>query len=126
MNLSFLKDDALQFGADVTQWPRERRLAAALGLYRARPDMFADALGDLSADAMREQVLIGLGQYATDAFAGAQTLAATQVIWLRDWPASWLAQEIENYLPMWQAEAEREDWVAELERRADAARECAA
>ena len=126
MNLSFLKNDALQYGSNVTRWPRDRRLAAMVELYRQRNDMFLDALGDLSADALRDQVKIGFEQYATDAFLGAQTLAATLVIWLRDWPADWLSDQIELELPTWQAEREREEWVCELERRADAARECVA
>jgi len=119
----FLSADALVHGTDLTTWPRDRQLAAAIAAYKADPQLFADALGDLSADKLAGNVLTGLEWFQRDAFDGAQFITATLVAWLRDWPLDLLSERAEQWWSVWRDEADREMWIDEMERWRDAERE---
>lgn len=108
MNVSFLREDALQYGPDLNKWPVERQRAAVIRLYELDegshpPCWMADALADwCGMDSWREAVLRGLKE--TDITEHATSLASCLRTPLFLFPLNWLSQQCaENYWT-WQRE----------------------
>lgn len=122
MSYEFLKEDALEYGYEVNSWPKPRRLAAAIGFYKADRRNLTDAIGDLAGDrdSCVDAILMGLEQWDRDPVEAAKTITPNIVLYLRDWPLDLLAQEAENMLPIWQGQKEQEEHIAYLEARAEA------
>lgn len=116
----YLRDDTLEFGADLSRWPRDRRLAAALALYqsdeslpaRERTDWLNDALSDLTVGPARQVVLDTLALYARDPIAGSQQMAGLMVLTLRDYALDYLSERAAEREWDWQADEVRQSRVA--------------
>lgn len=129
MNYVFLRDDTLEYGPDLRDWPRERQLAATIELLRRdenepRPAWLADMLAEAAASVPWRQA-IQSALSVRDVMAASQYALAALRTATVDYALPYLSERARDHEPIWRAEDDLERWVAELERRADAAREAA-
>lgn len=114
----YLKEDALEHGADLRRWPKARRLAAVVETYKRDQRFFMDALDSVREDTIARDLLAGLDCWNDDPMQGAKTISVAVVVALREWPLDWLSERCNDWLPLWKADADRDAWIEELNSRA--------